>query len=151
MCLRNMSRLKRMQRLARYRKLRKNRPDPNRAQTISTPIVYRTEEQKERLRQLIENLAGYKIRVEHTLIEHVRTINHMLLKKTFKGKLLSDDYKYISLLYTLSGDFQESLIKCRLKGNHKAYGDLSKNNRQMLSENTMSYENLVVFGGKHLE
>ena len=105
MCLRNMSRLKRMQRLSYYRKLRRNRLDPNRAWIISTPIGCRIEEQKERLRRLIENFTGYKMKAEHTLIEHVRTINHMLLEITHKGKELSDNYKYFSLLYTLPGDF----------------------------------------------
>ena len=65
-----MSCVKRMQRLESYRKLRRNKPDPNWAWTISTHIVCRTAEQKEKLKQLIENRARYIMKSEHTLIVH---------------------------------------------------------------------------------
>ena len=66
-----MSYVERMKQINDYRQLRRNRPRRIGARIVSTSHIPRTREQQERVRQLINKLAAYEMKPEHTLCEHI--------------------------------------------------------------------------------
>ena len=138
-----MSRLRRMQRLNAYRELRRNKRNPYKHLKIASPIACRYPEQRQRLKQLEENLAAYRMKSEHTLIEHVKTVNDMLQEITHKGHVLNNEEKYLRLLRTLPENYQQNLKCFRLTEIDEDFWSKSNDERDMMNGKSLSYETLV--------
>ena len=127
-----MSRLRRMQRLNVYRELRRNKRNPYKQLKITSPIACRYPEQRQRLKQLEENLAAYRMKSEHTLIEHVKTVNDMLQEITHKGHVLNYEEK------------SSYRMKCfRLTEIDEDFWSKSNDECDMMNGKSLSYETLV--------
>ena len=69
------------------------------------------QEQQERVRQLTNELAVYKMKPEHTLYEHIRIVNQKSKEIIYSGKRMNDSQKWIALYSTLSFKYGQCLIK----------------------------------------